>query len=80
MAIITYYASAFDIVALDMTKASSQIAVLALESYSRFTEFPVAGVTFVDANSVSHTLMKDEVVNLIHNVRAQASITVATVI
>jgi hypothetical protein len=64
-----------------MTKASSQIAILALESYAKMTEFPVGGISFTDASSVVHAnLTRDEIINLAHAVRASAAITVATAI
>jgi hypothetical protein len=82
MAIVNYSTGHFDPpVALDMTKGSSQIAILALENYARMTEFPAAGISFTDASSVVHAnLTRDEIINIAHAVRVSAAITVATAI
>ena len=80
MAIVLFPANNSGQIAFDMTKAGSQVAVLALESYANYTEFPVAGVTFVDANAVSHNLTQGEIVSLLHAVRAGSTITIATTV
>jgi hypothetical protein len=79
MAIIAYNASNLETVALDMTKAGVRVALLELENWFRFTDF--GSVSFTDSSAVVHSFTRDEVSNLLHNVRAAVgAITIPTAV
>ena len=78
MTIIAYNTSNLETVALDMTKAGVRVALLELENWFRFTD---GNVSFTDSSTVVHSLTRDEVSNLLHNVRQTVGpITIPTVV
>jgi hypothetical protein len=79
MAIVNYGASNLETVGLDMSKAGVRVALLELENWFRFTDF--GNVSFTDSSAVAHSLTRDEVSNLLHNVRQTVgAITIPTTV